>query len=177
MELWTSPSDRPTPCGPCGQPVDNAPRRALTTACPHSRASPPTTPQDRQTNFFTCGLYHRNPCVRSSPIDWLEITQVTLDQRGFSPNHPVIAQTASDFNKPRHKTNFTLTFSLDSGPCRRRVGVGVRVARRAPRVARRDRRRPRWRGGIEPGPSRPDPRDDSALRGAHASAAARATGD
>ena len=25
-------------------------------------------------------------------------------------------------------------------------------------------------GGIEPGPSRPDPRDDSALRGAHASA-------
>ena len=67
------------------------------------------------TNFFTCGLYHRNPCVRSSPIDWLEITQVTRDQRGFSPNHPVIAQTASDFNKTRHKTNFTLTFSLDSG--------------------------------------------------------------
>ena len=75
----------------------------------------PTTPQDQQPIFFTCGLYHRNPGVRSSPIDWLDITQVTLDQQRFSPNHPVIAQTASDLNKTRHKTNFTLTFSLDSG--------------------------------------------------------------
>ena len=39
VELWTSPADRREPCGPCGQPVDNA--YALPTACPHSRASRP----------------------------------------------------------------------------------------------------------------------------------------
>ena len=44
VELWTSPSDRRAPGGPWGQPVDNA--KALPTACPHSRASRPRTPQD-----------------------------------------------------------------------------------------------------------------------------------
>ena len=24
LDLWTSPSDRREPCGPCGQPLDNA---------------------------------------------------------------------------------------------------------------------------------------------------------
>ena len=45
MDLWTSPTDRREPCGPCGQPVDNA--DALPTACPHSRASRPQAPQDQ----------------------------------------------------------------------------------------------------------------------------------
>ena len=45
VNLWTSPTDRREPCGPCGQPVDNA--SALPTACPHSRASRPRTPQDQ----------------------------------------------------------------------------------------------------------------------------------
>ena len=45
VDLWTSPTDRREPCGPCGQPVDNA--HALPTACPHSRASRPRTPQDQ----------------------------------------------------------------------------------------------------------------------------------
>ena len=49
--LWTSPSDRPAPCGTWGQPVDNA--SALTTACPHSRASRPQIPQRQQQNFLT----------------------------------------------------------------------------------------------------------------------------
>ena len=69
----------------------------------------------------------RSPGVRSSPIDWFDITQVTLDQRRFSPNHPVIAQTASDLNKTRHKTNFTLTFSLDSGVLMRISGMTHRL--------------------------------------------------
>ena len=39
MDLWTSPTDRREPCGPCGQPVDNA--DALPTALPTlSRLSP-----------------------------------------------------------------------------------------------------------------------------------------
>ena len=45
MDLWTSPTDRREPCGPCGQPVDNA--DSLPTACPHSRASRPQAPQDQ----------------------------------------------------------------------------------------------------------------------------------
>ena len=45
MDLWTSPTDRREPCGPCGQPVDNA--DALPTACPHSGASRPQAPQDQ----------------------------------------------------------------------------------------------------------------------------------
>ena len=45
MDLWTSPTDRREPCGPCGQPVDNA--DVLPTACPHSRASRPQAPQDQ----------------------------------------------------------------------------------------------------------------------------------
>ena len=49
--LWTSPADRREPCGPCGQPLDNA--RALPTACPHSRAS---RPQSHRTD---CKLFQR----------------------------------------------------------------------------------------------------------------------
>ena len=41
--LWTSPADRPAPCGTRGQPVDNA--HALPAACPHSQASRPQNPQ------------------------------------------------------------------------------------------------------------------------------------
>ena len=48
VDLWTSPSDRLAPCGPWGQPVDNAP--ALTTACPHSRASRPRSSTGPTTN-------------------------------------------------------------------------------------------------------------------------------
>ena len=113
MDLWTSPSDRPAPCGPCGQPVGNAPGAR----CPppaHTRGPLAHNSTGPTTNFFTCGLYNRNPGARSSPIDWPDITQVALDRRGFSPNHPVIAQTASDFNKTRRKTDFTITFSLDN---------------------------------------------------------------
>lgn len=39
VEMWTSPSDQPTPFGACGQAMDNA--TALPTACPHSQASRP----------------------------------------------------------------------------------------------------------------------------------------
>ena len=46
VDLWTSPSDRHAPCGPCGQPLDNA--GALPSACPHSRASRPPTSQAQQ---------------------------------------------------------------------------------------------------------------------------------
>ena len=46
VKLWTGPSDRRAPCGPCGRPVDNA--VALPTARPHSRASRPRTSQDPQ---------------------------------------------------------------------------------------------------------------------------------
>ena len=51
MDLWTSPTDRREPCGPCGQPVDNA--DALPTACPHSRASRPQAPQDQPPVILT----------------------------------------------------------------------------------------------------------------------------
>ena len=74
----------------------------------------PTTPQDRQRVFLqvtcTTGTHEFDP---ARPIG--SITQVTLDQRRLSPNHPVIAQMASDFDKPPHKSCLTLTFSLDSG--------------------------------------------------------------
>ena len=50
VDLWPSPSDRHAPCGPCGPPVDNA--GALPTAGPHSRASRPQAPRDRQQRLF-----------------------------------------------------------------------------------------------------------------------------
>ena len=52
MDLWTSPSDRPTPCGPCGQPVDNAPGAR----CPppaHTRGPLAHNPTGPTTNFFS----------------------------------------------------------------------------------------------------------------------------
>ncbi len=49
MDLWTSPSDRREPCGPCGQPLGNA--KALPRGCPHFRASRPRTPQHQPQDF------------------------------------------------------------------------------------------------------------------------------
>ena len=60
VNLWTSPADRRTPFGACGQPVDNALgrvvidrafRRALSTGCPHSRTSRPQ-PHSFSNKFF-----------------------------------------------------------------------------------------------------------------------------
>ena len=50
VDLWTSPSERRAPCGAWGTPVDNA--EALPTAGPHSHASRPQAPQDRQQRIF-----------------------------------------------------------------------------------------------------------------------------
>ena len=63
MDLWTSPTDRREPCGPCGQPVDNA--DALPTACPHSRASRPQAPQDQPPVILT--RQHRTTLRRGCP--------------------------------------------------------------------------------------------------------------
>ena len=52
--------DRREPCGPGGQPVDNA--HALPTACPHSRASRPQPPQDQQPSRF-----NKTPSHLTSP--------------------------------------------------------------------------------------------------------------
>ena len=52
--------DRREPCGPCGQPLDNA--HALPTACPHSRASRPQPPQDQQPSRF-----NKTPSHLTSP--------------------------------------------------------------------------------------------------------------
>ena len=65
VKLWTGPSDRRAPCGPWGQPVDNA--GALPTACPHSRASRPRTSQDPQP--VISGRQRRGPPGRLTSPD------------------------------------------------------------------------------------------------------------
>ena len=49
VELWTSPSDRREPYGPCGRPVDHA--DALPTGLPTLSRLSPTIPQDLQQVF------------------------------------------------------------------------------------------------------------------------------
>ena len=74
VDLWTSPSDRPTPCGPCGQPVDNAPGAR----CPppaHTRG-----PLAHNSTGPTTKFFHKTP----APPDPMSSIQTNRLAR----NHP-----------------------------------------------------------------------------------------
>ena len=54
VDLWTSPSGRPAPCGACGQAVDDA--RASPTALTTLAGSRPQAPQDSNNNPLDMNL-------------------------------------------------------------------------------------------------------------------------
>ena len=91
MDLWTSPTDRREPCGPCGQPVDNA--DALPTACPHSRASRPQAPQDQSPVILT--RQHRTTLRRGClhrPFRTTSASHSNPSQHRPRPSSPPILQ-------------------------------------------------------------------------------------
>ena len=91
MDLWTSPTDRREPCGPCGQPVDNA--DALPTACPHSRASRPQAPQDQPPVILT--RQHRTTLRRGClhrPFRTTSASHSNPSQHRPRPGSPPILQ-------------------------------------------------------------------------------------
>ena len=141
--------DRREPCGPGGQPVDNA--HALPTACPHSRASRPQPPQDQQPSRFNktpshltspTPTHHHLPLIHNafelappppdaphrsgSSLDW-----ITLNPRGQWPGR------ANGMLPSRRSSR------EGSVPCRR-SGCSSRT------VARRPRRPPRSLPRIPP---------------------------
>ena len=83
--------DRREPCGPCGQPVDNA--DALPTACPHSRASRPQAPQDQPPVILT--RQHRTTLRRGClhrPFRTTSASHSNPSQHRPRPGSPPILQ-------------------------------------------------------------------------------------
>ena len=140
MDLWTSPTDRREPCGPCGQPVDNA--DALPTACPHSRASRPQAPQDQSPVILT--RQHRTTLRRGClhrPFRTTSASHSNPSQHRPRPSSPPILQA-----------HFRMGLdSAASAVAAQAAGVAAEPSAALPGRGREPNPASEWREGAEPG--------------------------
>ena len=136
MDLWTSPTDRREPCGPCGQPVDNA--DALPTACPHSRASRPQAPQDQSPVILT--RQHRTTLRRGClhrPFRTTSASHSNPSQHRPRPSSPPILQAHFRMGLPASCITSRRILHMPSIP-RHRLVLRIRSPSRC--AQRRERR-------------------------------------